>query len=124
MSWGAKIKAALHGDVDSADVAALLASTRALTALREDLAGRRLDVELAHGKDATAASAAGEAWRVADELGQVTGPLWLAEGLVALAQSIYDAEAQAHPDAPGTMSAVAHNRAVALLQPVASIITE
>ena len=124
MSWGAKIKAALHGDMDGADVAALLAASRVLAALRQDLEGRRLDLQLAHATAGASPTPAIEEWRVADALGEIAARLWLVENLVMLAQSLYDAESDAHPEAPGAMSGIAHSQALALLQPMESIIAE
>lgn len=115
MSWGARVKAAIHGEVDGADVRALLVAGTPSASLRQGLADRQLELELAHLK---------EAWRVAMDLGTIAAPLWLADALCTLAGSLVDAEAEAHPDAPGMMSALAHQRALALLQPASTLIVE
>ncbi len=113
MNWNAKIKAALHGEVDGSDVAAQVAAAYSLESLRQGVADRRLEAEIAH---------AGEEWRVTDDLATVEAPLWWAEALVALAQSLVEGEAEAHPDRPKMMSTHAHDEALALIKPVEGII--
>lgn len=113
-SWGARIKAAISGEVDGADVRALLASTVPLTALQQSLADRRLEAEIGHQ---------GEEWLVAVDLSEVAAPLWLADAATTLAGSLVDAEAEAHPARPGTLSALSHYHAMILLEPVGQILS-
>ena len=113
-SWGARIKAAISGEVDGADVRALLASTVPLTTLQQALADRRLEAEIGQQ---------GEEWRVAVDLSEVAAPLWLAEAAVTLAGSLVDAEDEAHPARPGALSAVSHYHAMVLLEPVGQILS-
>jgi len=113
-SWGARIKAAISGEVDGADVRALLASTMPLATLQQSLADRRLDAEIGHQ---------GEEWLVAVDLSEVAAPLWLAEAATTLAGSLVDAEDEARPARPGTLSAVSHYHAMALLDPVGQILS-
>ena len=113
-SWGARIKAAISGEVDGADVRALLASTVPLAALQQTLADRRLEAEIGHQ---------GEEWLVAVDLSEVAAPLWLAEAATTLAGSLVDAEDEAHPARPGTLSAVSHYHAMVLLEPVGQILS-
>jgi len=115
MSWSARLKAALSGDVSGADVAAMLAATAPLAALEQELAGRRLGAELDHAE---------HEWRVCLALAPIAAPLWLGESLVALAQSLLEAEAASHPDRPSDLSPLIHALAAAILQPVAAIIAE
>ena len=113
-SWGARIKAAISGEVDGADVRALLASTVPLTALQQSLADRRLEAEIGHQ---------GEEWLVAVELSEIAAPLWFADAATTLAGSLIDAEAEAHPTRSGTLSAVSHYHAMILLEPVGQILS-
>jgi len=115
MSWSARLKAALSGDVSGADVTAMLAATAPLAALEQELAGRRLGAELDH---------AGHEWRVCMALAPIAAPLWLGESLVTLAQSLLDAEAESHPDRPSDLSPLIHALVAAVLQPVEAIIAE
>src|SRR5579885_1843856 len=115
MTWEARIKAALHGDVKGSDVTALLAATDPLSELRQQLEDRRLSAQLEH---------ADREWLVAFELGSVAAPLWLAEALVGIASSFVEAEAGDHPDRPADMSPALHDQCLALLYPVGPIIGE
>jgi len=115
MSWGARMKAALSGDVSGADVAAMLAAAGSLSALGQELADRRLAAELDH---------AGHEWRVCMALAPIAAPLWLGEALVTFAGSLVEAEAAAHPDRPSDLSPVAYALAVAALRPVTAIVAE
>jgi hypothetical protein len=108
-SWAGKIKSAIEGMVDGADARARLASTASLASLRQQIADRRLDAELAN-IDAP--------WRVPFVLAPIAAPLWLAESLVTLAQSFGDAESEAHPDRPAMMFALTHGQILVLLEPV------
>jgi hypothetical protein len=108
-SWAGKLKSAIEGMVDGADARARLASTASLASLRQQLADRRLDAELANIE---------APWRVPFVLAPIAAPLWLAEGLVTLAQSFVDAEAAAHPDRPTMMFALTHGQVLVLLEPV------
>ncbi len=115
MSWGARLQAALSGDVSGADVSSMLAATAPLTDLSRDLADRRLGAELDH---------VGHEWRVCMALAPMAAPLWLGEALVTIAQSFVEAEAAGHPDRPYDLSPLAHALAVLLLQPVETTIAE
>jgi len=115
MSWGARLQAALSGDVSGADVSSMLAATAPLADLSRDLADRRLGAELDH---------AGHEWRVCMALAPMAAPLWLGEALVTIAQSFVEAEAAGHPDRPYDLSPLAHALAVLLLQPVETTIAE
>lgn len=115
MSWSARLKAALSGDVSGADVAAMLAATAPLASLEQELANRRLAAEIDH---------TGHEWRVCTALAPIAAPLWLAEVLVTLAQSLVETEAQDHPDRPSDLSPVVHAVAASSLQPVENIIAE
>ncbi len=115
MSWGARMKAALSGDVSGVDVAAMLAAAGSLSALGQELADRRLAAELDH---------AGHEWRVCMALAPIAAPLWLGEALVTFAGSLVEAEAAAHPDRPSDLSPVAYALAVAALRPVTAIVAE
>jgi hypothetical protein len=115
MSWGARLQAALSGDVSGADVSSMLAATAPLMDLSRALADRRLSAELDH---------AGHEWRVCMTLAPMAAPLWLGEALVTIAQSFVEAEAAGHPDRPYDLSPLAHALAVLLLQPVETTIAE
>ena len=115
MSWGARLQAALSGDVSGADVSSMLAATAPLTDLSRELADRRLGAELDH---------AGHEWRVCMALAPVAAPLWLGEALVTIAQSFVEAEIAGHPDRPYDLSPLAHALAALLLQPVETTIAE
>ncbi len=115
MSWGARLQAALSGDVSGADVSSMLAATAPLTDLSRELADRRLGAELDH---------AGHEWRVCMALAPMAAPLWLGEALVTIAQSFVEAEIAGHPDRPYDLSPLAHALAVLLLQPVETTIAE
>jgi hypothetical protein len=115
MSWGARLQAALSGDVSGADVSSMLAATAPLADLSRDLADRRLGAELDH---------VGHEWRVCMALAPMAAPLWLGEALVTIAQSFVEAEAASHPDRPYDLSPLAHALAVLLLQPVETTIAE
>ena len=115
MSWGARLQAALSGDVSGADVASMLAATAPLADLARELADRRLGAELDH---------AGHEWRVCMALAPMAAPLWLGEALVTIAQSLVEAEAAGHPDRPYDLSPLAHALAATLLQPVETTIAE
>lgn len=115
MSWTGKIKSALQGEVDGADALARLAVAAPLVDLRRRLADRRLEVEI---------GSLDEEWRVPDALAMAAAPLWAADGLISLAQSFSDAEAQAHADRPSAMAALSHGQILALLEPVDGIQAE
>ncbi len=115
MSWSARLKTALNGDVSGADVAAMLAATAPLSTLEQESAGLRLAAELDH---------AGHEWRVCTTLAPIAAPLWLGESLVALAQSLVEADAASHPDRPDDLTPLTHALAATVLQPVAAIIAE
>ena len=115
MTWEARIKAALHGEVKGGDVAALLAATNPLAGLHQQLEDRRLSTQLDH---------ADREWLVAFELGSVAAPLWLAEALVGIASSFVEAETEQHPDRPADMSPAVHDQCLALLYPVGPMIGE
>ncbi len=115
MSWNARFRAAMHGDVDGSDVVALLNSTRPLGDLRHEFDDRRLSSELAH---------IGDEWRVADELAPAATLLWAAEGMVTIAQSLLEAEDAAHPGLRATMSEASFSVCMGLLQPIGRIVAE
>jgi len=115
MSWNARFRAAMHGDVDGSDVVALLNSTRPLGDLRHGFDDRRLSSELAH---------IGDEWRVADELAPAAALLWVAEGMVTIAQSLLEAEDAAHPGLRATMSEASFSVCMGLLQPIGRIVAE
>lgn len=112
MSWAGKIKNAFEGVVDGSDALARLASGAPLASLRRQLADRRLDVEIAN---------LDEPWRVPFVLSTIAAPLWVAEGLIGLAQSLSDAEVAAHPDRPTAMASLTHDQIMALLEPIAML---
>lgn len=114
-AWGARINAALHGEVEGSDVQSLVAAATPPPALRQALADRRLEVELAH-LDA--------AWRVAFDLGSVAAPLWAADAVTVLAGSLLDAEAEAHPATPKLLSMLSHQQALTLLQTAIALIAD
>ena len=115
MSWNARFRAAMHGDVDGSDAVALLNSTRPLGDLRHEFDDRRLSSELAH---------IGDEWRVADELAPAAALLWAAEGMVTIAQSLLEAEDAAHPGLRATMSEASFSVCMGLLQPIGRIVAE
>lgn len=115
MSWNARFRAAIHGDVDGSDVVAMLNSTRPLGDLRHEFDDRRLSSELAH---------VGEEWRVADELAPGAALLWAAEGMATIAQSLLEAEDAAHPGLRATMSEASFSVCMGLLQPIGRIVAE
>lgn len=115
MQWNKRFVAALHGDVDGSDVATAIAATRPLYTLKQQVADRRLDGQLKNPR---------EPWRVLEGIGAIAAPLWVADTCVALAQSLLDAEAQDHPQAPAMMSRDVHQHALALLALVEPIMDE
>jgi hypothetical protein len=112
MSWTGKIKNAFEGVVDGSDARARLASGAPLASLRQQLSDRRLDVEIAN---------LDEPWRAPFALSTVAAPLWVAESLLSLAESLSDAEVTAHPDRPTAMAALTHDQILALLEPIAML---
>jgi hypothetical protein len=112
MSWAGKIKNALEGSVDGSDVLGRLAATNQLESLRQQLADRRLDAEIAsvHGP-----------WRVPFALQDIAAPLWLAQALATLAQSLADAEASAHPDRTSSMAPLTRQQLDVLLRPLETL---
>jgi hypothetical protein len=115
VNWNAKLKGALLGEMDGADVAARVAGAYPLVELRRQLADQRLDAELAHP---------GEEWRLTDDLATLESPLWQAEALLALTQSLVEAEQEAHPDRPTMMSPASHDEALMLLGPLDTILAQ
>ncbi|HVA88975.1 MAG TPA: hypothetical protein VNL71_03955, partial [Chloroflexota bacterium] len=115
MNWNAKLKGALHGEVEGADVAARVTGAYPLAELRRQLTDQRLEAELAHP---------GEEWRLTDDLAPLESPLWQAETLLALAQSLVEAEQEAHPDRPTMMSPASHDEALMLLGPLDAILAQ
>jgi len=115
VNWNAKLKGALLGEVDGADVAARVAGAYPLVELRRRLADQRLEAELAHP---------GEEWRVTDDLATLESPLWQAESLLSLVQSLIEAEQEAHPDRPAMMSPATHDEALMLLDPMDTILAQ
>ncbi|MCL4508885.1 MAG: hypothetical protein M1296_05095 [Chloroflexi bacterium] len=114
-TWTERIRAALAGDVASADVAALFGVTKPLDDLHQQLGDARLSAEITHG---------GGNWQVTVQTGPIAAPLWLADQLVALAQSLCEAEAEYHQGQPTMLSAASHALAVAVLEPLETIIAE
>ena len=115
MNWNAKLKGALLGETDGADVAARVAGAYPLVELRRRLADQRLEAELAHP---------GEEWRLTDDLATLESPLWQAESLLSLVQSLIEAEQEAHPDRPTMMSPASHDEALMLLDPLDTILAQ
>ena len=115
MTWAERIRATWNGDMAGGDVQALLAASGSLDILRQQLADRRLSAQIDN---------IGEEWRVPAAIAPLTLPLWLGDSLVTLARSLCDAEAEAHPDRPNTLSAASHSLAVAALRPIETIVAE
>lgn len=115
MTWTERLRASWSGDVAGGDVRALLAASGSLDLLREQLADRRLSAQIDH---------IGEEWRVPAAVAPLALPLWLGDGLVTLARSLCDAEADAHPERPNSLSAASHDLAVAALRPIDTIVAE
>jgi hypothetical protein len=57
-------------------------------------------------------------------LAPIAGPLWLAEELVSMAQSLSDAEESDHPDRPAVMTSLTHGQILVLLEPLDALIGE
>ena len=112
-SWTEKIRNALEGAVDGSDVLARLVSTTQLSGFRAQLADRRLEIAWV-----------AQPWRVPIVLAPFAAPLWLADWLVALAQSFADAEAGVHPERSTAMPALTRGQLLALLEPVAALQSE
>src|SRR6185312_15119906 len=115
MTWAERFRASWNGDVAGGDVRALLAASGSLDLLREQLADRRLSAQIDH---------IGDEWRIPAALAPLALPLWLGDSLVTLARSLCDAEADAHPDRPNSLSAASHDLAVAALRPIDTIVAE
>ena len=112
MTWNERLKAAWRGEVPDADLSAMFAATSSLTGLHQALEDRRLAAQIEH---------AGHDWRAVLAVGQIAAPLWLADALVDLAGTLYDAETQTHPDRPAYVSPSTHDLVAALLAPVEDI---
>jgi len=93
----------------------LLAASGSLDILRQQLADRRLSAQIDH---------IGEEWRVLADIAPLAMPLWLGDGLVTLARSLCEAEAEAHPDRPNSLSPASHDLAAAVLRPIDTIVAE
>jgi hypothetical protein len=115
MTWAERLRASWNGDVAGGDVRALLAASGSLDLLREQLADRRLSAQIDH---------IGEEWHIPATLAPLALPLWLGDSLVTLARGLCDAEADAHPDRPNSLSAASHDLAVAALRPIDTIVAE
>lgn len=119
MDWGARLRAAWHGEVSNADLGAMFAAAARLGDLQQALADRRLAAEIEH---------AGHDWRALLAVGPLAAPLWLADALVALAGAFYDAEsptqAPARADHPSSISAYTHDLIADLLAPVEDILAD
>lgn len=152
MGWGARFEAAWQGKVSGADLGALFAATARLDDLRQALADRRLNAEIAQASQApqalsgpqatattetTTASQSGQAaagqtdyeWRIQLELGPLAAPIWLADALVGMAQAFDDEETQGQPkqrdpNHPPYVSPYTHDVIAALLAPVEDIIAD
>jgi hypothetical protein len=57
-------------------------------------------------------------------LAPIAAPVWLADWLVTLAQSLVDAEANAHPERKTDMSALVRGQIIELLGPVEALLSE
>jgi hypothetical protein len=115
MAWNARLKAAWRGEVSNADLSAMFAATSSLTKLQQALDDRRLAAEIEH---------TGHDWRAVLAVGQIAAPLWLADALVSLADSLYDAETRSHADRPSSVNPYIHDLVAALLAPVEDIIAD
>lgn len=115
MAWDARLKAAWHGEASGADLAAMFAATAGLSGLKQALEDRRLEAEIEQ---------AGHDWRAVLAVGRIAAPLWLADALVGLAGTLYDAETQSHPDRPTSVSRATFEVVAALLAPVEDIIAD
>lgn len=115
MDWGARLRAAWHGEVSNADLAAMFAATARLSDLKQALADRRLVAEIEH---------VDHEWRVLLAVGSIAAPFWLADALVALAGAFYDAETPTGMDHPSTINAYTHDLIANLLAPIEDIIAD
>ncbi|MFI5274089.1 MAG: hypothetical protein ACHQ4H_13730, partial [Ktedonobacterales bacterium] len=115
MAWNARFVAGWRGEVSDADLLAMFASLERLTSLQQALEDRRRAAEIEH---------AGVAWRAALAVGSLAAPVWLADALVGLAGTFYDADTKSRPDHPATVSPYTHDFVLALLAPVADIIAD
>ncbi|HLZ20628.1 MAG TPA: hypothetical protein VKQ30_00695 [Ktedonobacterales bacterium] len=115
MAWDTRLKAAWHGEASGSDLAAMFAATAGLTGLKQALEDRRLEAEIEQ---------TGQGWRAILAVGRLAAPLWLAETLVGLAGTFYDAETRSHPDRPSSVSRPIFVVVAALLAPVEDIIAD
>ncbi len=115
MDWGARLRAAWHGEVSNADLSAMFAATAALGGLQQELASRQLEAQIEQ---------TGHDWRAVLEVGRVAALLWLADALVGVAGALYDTQTQAHPDRPSSVSAYTHDLVATLLAPVEDILAD
>ncbi len=110
----ARIRATLQGDVDASDLREAIAATRPLYDLRQRLDDLRLEREVAGTGP----------WPITLECGPIAAPLWLADLIVAVAQSIVDAANPAGADGPVLMGRHTREHALALLALVGPILIE
>ena len=114
-SWADKFRNALEGTVDGSDALARLAATTQLSGFRAQLADRRLEAQIAW---------VAEPWRVPIAIAPIAAPVWLADWLVTLAQSLVEAEANAHPERSTAMAPLTRGQVLALLDPVETLLSE
>lgn len=115
MDWGARLRAAWHGEVSNADLGAMFAATARLADLQQALADRRLAAQIEH---------TGHDWRALLAVGPISAPLWLADALVGIAGALYDTESPAPADHSAVISAYTHDLIADLLAPVEDIFAD
>jgi hypothetical protein len=96
-------------EISAADVDGLLRGSGQLVDLRQQLVDRRRAGEIAHP---------GKPWQVHEELRYAMAFFWVAQGYIAIARNLKEADDVGDPGTVGYMPRVSHDQALALLRQV------
>lgn len=107
MSAGARLRAAIKGEVSAADVEALLRGSGQLEDLRQQIEQRRAVDEVAHP---------GRPWETHAEMGTALAYFWVAQGFIAIARVLKEVDDESDPGTRGYMPPISHDQALALLR--------
>ncbi len=114
-TWVERLRSTLAGEVRSDDIVAFLGAMKPLEDVHRQVDDARLSAKIAGER---------EDWQTALTWGRVMAPLWLADQLVTIVQSLSEGEAAYHRGQSAILSAASHALAVAILEPLETLIAE
>lgn len=109
MGFTTRVRAMMHREISAVDVDGLLRGSGQLEDLRQHIVERRRAGEITHP---------GTPWVTHEELRHAMAFFWVAQGYIAIARCLKEADEAADPGTVGYMPRVAHDQAMALLRQV------